>query len=1120
MTPERWKLIEDAFDRAIDLGIAERTAFLDTACGDDDELRHEVEFLLACSTRASDRLHETIARGAEQLEHAAIANKLSTRLGAYRVTELLGEGGMGAVYLASRDDAEYRREVAIKILHPTAASPMLASRLRDERQLLASLDHPNIVRLLDGGSTDEGLPYLVMEYIDGVPLTAYARELPVRARIELAIQVASAVQYAHQKLVVHRDVKPSNILVDSGGIPHLLDFGIAKLLDDTADDRDARTRTGMLMFTAEYASPEQARGEATSVATDVYSLGAVLYDILTGRPPQRRGDTVVETLTNICDREPALPSAVAPREIQRELVGDLDNIVLKALQKSAPARYPSAAALVDDLERYLDGLPVTARAATPGYRARKYLRRHAAKLALAALIAVGLTTATVISVLQARRADRSAAAAVEDNQRLLLDRGIQELAAGHPTRALPYLDAVLRAGVDTPALRFLIADALRPLEADVAVLTPAEGARGTAWAPDGTRFAVALQSGKLVVHAIDGTKLTEMSGPTSYMMLLAFDREGATLVAAFVDGSLVGWDAATGAQKYRIVVGMLDWTVTWSSTPTAVIAARHDGAVTVIDIQTGRELATTSVPFSSSWQFRVALSPDRRAAAIGLRTGELFVWNLISSEVRRVAGHVGGVTALRYSRDGSKLFTGGADGVVQVRHPTGAPLHTLVGASGDINVIEADPSGARLVTISHETATIWDVATAKPISSFGRTERVVGIDWNHNGTRIATQNRTGSFSVWNDRGGLELTFDSTPAAGARGGAGGMLESRFSPDGMYLLTMTTRDVHLRRVDVGPLIAKFAPPGNPYAVAWSPDQQRIAVTGQYLGGIWSASSQRQTANFGLTVAGWDLAWHPDGNSIAVVANDGGAALHEISGAVIRRFIGHSGRITGVAWRGTGEQLITAGSDHTARVWDPATGREVLRLSHPDSVMAARWSPDGTTIATACWDHRLRLWDAETGQLEQTIDAGALQLLSVSFDPSGRTLATTARGGDVVLFDRATGKRLFSLGGHSDAVPVAVWSPDGGLLATAGYDGQLRIWDPSTGALLATRATGPLMSIEWTRDGNRIVDCSEDGFIRIWDVHRATEPVGSLVSTLQRHALFRLVGTQLERLDAWSR
>ena len=411
MNSERWQRMEALFDQAMERPDGERGSFLDEACSGDPELRRDVGALIASAPTSGDVLRDAVASEVQLLATAAVTAQVGRRIGPFRLLRLLGEGGMGAVYLAERDDAQFAHQVAIKILSHAVGSPQAVARFRDERQILAGLKHPHIVRLFDGGSTDDQLPYLVMEHIEGTTITRYARDrgLSVRARLVLIRQVCAALQYAHQNLVVHRDIKPSNILVDAAGVPKVLDFGIAKLLAPIGSfEREARTRTGFAMFTPEYASPEQARGEPVSTATDVYSLGAVLYDLVAGQSPHRTAGSALEVLRVICEVDPVRPSAVAPEGWRRELAGDLDNIIMKALHKEPARRYASVEQLADDLGRFLDGRPVTARTATLGYRARKFSRRNKVAVVAAALVAGTLLAATGISLRQARRADAQA----------------------------------------------------------------------------------------------------------------------------------------------------------------------------------------------------------------------------------------------------------------------------------------------------------------------------------------------------------------------------------------------------------------------------------------------------------------------------------------------------------------------------------------------------------------------------------------------------------------------------------------------------------------------------------------------------------------------------------------
>jgi serine/threonine-protein kinase len=424
------------------MAAADRAAFLSRVCGDDLEMRAEIESLLAADAEAAGFLgRPAVSVAAPPPPPATLVGR---RLGHYRVGAKLGEGGMSTVYLAVRADDAYRQKVALKVLGGGADRPDLSARFRAERQILASLDHPGIARLLDGGTTRDARPYIVMEYIEGAPIDRYCDQhrLGLEARIDLFRQVCTAVQYAHQNLIVHRDIKPSNILVNAQGVPRLLDFGIAKLLEGAEPGPVEATITGQRLMTPQYASPEQVEGGAITTATDVYSLGVLLYVLLTGQLPYRLPGTGSDALQRaVVEQDPERPSTAVgrptleaslrpseraggegttqaalsearglrPLQLRRKLRGDLDNIVLMALRKEPDRRYASVALLSEDLRRYRERLPVAAQPDTLGYRARKFVGRHKAGVAAAAL---GLTmivtlagTMTVQAVRLARQRD-------------------------------------------------------------------------------------------------------------------------------------------------------------------------------------------------------------------------------------------------------------------------------------------------------------------------------------------------------------------------------------------------------------------------------------------------------------------------------------------------------------------------------------------------------------------------------------------------------------------------------------------------------------------------------------------------------------------------------------------
>ncbi|MEO1573456.1 MAG: serine/threonine-protein kinase [Pseudomonadota bacterium] len=437
MTPERWEKISAVLTRALERPLEEREAFIAEACGDDAQLRAEVAALLEKQGAAQAYFGELADDLAPAKEPPGARRRLEgTEVGPYRLAQELGRGGMGVVYRATRSDGSFEQEVALKLL-PMGVSDEQFQRFEAERQILAPLQHPNTARLLDGGLAADGTPYFVMDYVEGVPITAYCDEqrLTLAQRLGLFRQVCSAVQYAHRNLIVHRDLKPSNILVTAQGDVKLLDFGIAKMVDPSVTRMAPVTQTGLRLMTPEYASPEQIRGEAITTASDVYQLGVLLYELLAGRRPYRLGERALREMERIIlEEEPTRPStgltdvaahddpatssiaisaarATVPQRLRRDLEGDLDQIVLMALQKDTDRRYSSVEALAQDVSRHLQGLPVLAQSDRWTYRAAKFLRRHRVIVGTVGLtfagLAVGLGAALWQGQIAARERDRA-----------------------------------------------------------------------------------------------------------------------------------------------------------------------------------------------------------------------------------------------------------------------------------------------------------------------------------------------------------------------------------------------------------------------------------------------------------------------------------------------------------------------------------------------------------------------------------------------------------------------------------------------------------------------------------------------------------------------------------------
>ncbi|MBZ5609466.1 MAG: protein kinase [Acidobacteriia bacterium] len=469
-----WNQAKDILALALEQAPEARDDFVRQVCGDNHELREEVQSLLLYHDQADTLLETPAALHVLDRSPGAIPGG---RVGAYRITREIGQGGMAAVYLGERDDGQFRMRAAIKMLKPGVYSEEILQRFGNERQTLAALDHPNIVRLLDGGSTAEGWPYLIMEYVEGAPIVKSCddRQLAVRERLELFLNVCAAVEYAHRNQVIHRDLKPANILITKDGIPRLLDFGIAKLLNSELQQTPLATSTGWRPMTLEYASPEQVQGRAVTCASDIYSLGVLLYELLTGQRPfesERRSRQELERM--ICEQDPERPSSVVRRLGGSARVSrDLDTIVLKALCKQPEDRYASVADFAEDIQRHLSGKPIKARKPALLYRATRFARRHRESVAtaLAVLVVAAGAAGWWIHSLRKDAVEKSRAAPLIHTRRSIAVWGFQNLSGRPDTAWLSHalsetLSAQLAAGEE---LRITPAETVARTKADLAM---------------------------------------------------------------------------------------------------------------------------------------------------------------------------------------------------------------------------------------------------------------------------------------------------------------------------------------------------------------------------------------------------------------------------------------------------------------------------------------------------------------------------------------------------------------------------------------------------------------------------------------------------------------------------
>ncbi|MGE0127250.1 MAG: protein kinase [Blastocatellales bacterium] len=1105
MTLEEWRRVKEVFDAAWEMEPPARESFLSAACRGDDAMRAEVEQLLSALALPLNNsfLEEPLLFDAALLN---VGEQAGRSAGPYRLVREVGRGGMGAVYLAVREDEVYDQEVAVKLVWPGLDATGIGQRFRQERRILATLNHPNIARLLDGGATEDGQPYLVMEYVAGVPITQYCdeRKLSITERLKLFRTVCAAVAHAHQHLVIHRDLKPSNILVTEDGVVKLLDFGIAKLLTpETGGATTPLTRTGLHLLTPEYASPEQARGDEVTTASDVYSLGVLLYELLTDqRPYQFKSPAFGEIARVICEEEPERPSErVKPADqlLSRNLRGDLDQIALKALRKEPEHRYQSVTQLSDDIQRHLNGEPVTARPATLRYRAVKYVKRNKAATAAFSVFLFALTVGLIVTLWQLRASRERERIQRRELYPTRLRQASEYWAAGDVARYQETLDNCVPKGGEEDLRGFEWRYLWRLGHRELLTLRPpgkkirayTTGYRQRIVTYDDLGISSALwdaESGRQLA-AWKAPWRTDLgwTTPNSYL----YPSHLAVVFPANVGSAVQAYNLETGRAKH-LFSDTADRIETLQIFAQGQRAATSyaDGTIKLWDVTAARVITTLrGTPSRIKW-IDVSLDGRRMLADDDKQTVQLWdltTYHLLASFTEPALHNS------FFSLDG-KWFITVTDQIMKLREAeTGRLLGTLV-EPGNTPIFSVSRLGLRHVCTfgADRTVKIYELPSLHQRAVFkGHTDWVTAVHHSSNAKMLLTASNDWTLRLWEIATQRQL-------ASVKAHAGEVLSTSFFPDDRKIVS-SGKDGLVKVWDVASLLAPDALKGHDgyvFSVVFSPDGRRVATASQdHTIRLWDAQTGVALKTFrGHTGMVFRVVFSPDGRRLASSGEDKAARVWDVNtGQTLLRLAGHSQQIHAVAFSPDGKMIATASDDHTIKLWDAARGSELKTLAgHSREVYAVAFSPDGQTLASGSFDQTIKLWDVSVGRELATLTGHTDWVWSVAFSCDGKRLLSCGADNTARLWDLATRQATVTFNGHLDEVFQAVFSPDEKRIATASNDHTIKLWNAETGQELFTIKdhTDQVWSVAFSPDGQTLASGSWDRMARLWRAVSETE------------------------------
>ncbi len=1113
------------FSAARSLPVGDRARYLDQACAGDAPLRRQIDDLLQADEAAGAFLAGLAAGDGGPARTGAEADPEATREAApspserpgdiidrYKLMEKVGEGGCGVVYVADQTKP-VRRRVALKVIKLGMDTQQVVARFEAERQALAMMDHPNIAKVLDAGTTQTGRPYFVMELVRGTRITDYCDQanLSTRERLDLFIQVCQAIQHAHQKGIIHRDIKPSNILVtlhDGVPVPKVIDFGIAKATEGRLTDATIYTQLHQFVGTPAYMSPEQAEMSGLDMDTrsDIYSLGVLLYELLAGSTPFDANELMASGIDamrkTIREREPPRPStrlatlgadqltttakrrSVESSRLVHLLRGDLDWIVMKCLEKDRSRRYETANGLASDLKRHLNNEPVVARPPSTAYRFQKAFRRNKLAFTAAAAVAAALVLGATVSTWQAVRARQA-----EREQTRLKEVAVKAL-DGEKAQALKATEGQQQAERSLYAAKMNLAQQawqqnnvgrLRELLEETAT----NALRGFEW-----------NYWQRQTHL----ELFTLNGHGASIESVAFSPDGKRIVTGCFDrtwevnATAKVWDATSGKELLTLSGHKSGvYSVAFSPDSQRIATGSWDGTAKVWDAVSGKLLSTLDVHGLQVWS--VAFFPDgeRIATANGDDTPKVWDW-ASGQELLTLRGHTAPVWSVAISLDGRWIATGDMNGKARVwEASSGKDLLTIQAHKGWIRSLAFSPDGQRIVTSSagsdDGTAKVWEVASGRELFTIrGHSAGIGSVAFSPDGQRILTGSGDQTARMWDAASGKELFT-------LKGHSGGLHAVAFSRDGQRIAT--GGDDNTVKVWDAAGAKELTLEGHKdhvRSVAFSSDGQRIA-TGSYdqTVKVWDAVSGKEVIpiqGHGARIRA--VAFSPDRQRIVTGGWDGLARVWDaIKGRQLTTLQGHANWVNSVAFSSDGQRILTGSSDATAKLW-AASGSDALLTfqGHTGAVMSATFSPDGRLVATGSADRTAKVWDAASAKELRTLSGHTDWVVSVAFSADGQRIVTGSNDGTAKVWETVSGKPLLTLKGHGGGVTSVAFFQNDQRIVTGSWDTTAKVWEAVSGEELLSLAghTHGVLSVAVSPDGQRIATASWDGTAKVWETATA--------------------------------